>query len=69
MRHPPVPWTRSERVPTWAVKAKSNVAPLLLAPFEKDVRVSAARVWSNDVVDWATTPSHQNYCPPAYYPW
>ncbi len=30
--------------------------------------VSAARVWSNDVVDWATKPS-QNYCPPAYYRW
>ena len=30
--------------------------------------VSAARVWSNEVVDWATKPS-QNYCAPAYYPW
>jgi hypothetical protein len=30
--------------------------------------VSAARVWSNDVIDWAKKPS-QNFCPPAYYPW
>jgi hypothetical protein len=54
---------------TWQPDGQvSNVAPLLPAVFRAQRSGPAARVWSNDVVDWATDLS-RNYCPPSYYRW
>ena len=61
---------KSQVVPSTGSVPAGRYPTLLLgswASFEHNTRVSAARVWSNDAVDWALGLS-RNYFPLAYYP-